>query len=78
MSDDRESLIEAAASPFRQTAADGEIQSAPAWHDLDEEGRREAFERSLVDRRLASALDPSGLSPTARAVLQKIKARDTQ
>lgn len=74
MSDDRESLIEAAASPFRETTAEGHIQSAPAWHDLDEEGRREAFERSVVDRRLAAALDPSGLSPTARAVLQRIKA----
>lgn len=72
MSIEREELIEAAAAAFRETGPDGTIHSASAWHDLDEEGRREAFERALTDRHLEAALDPDGLSTTARAVLQKI------
>jgi hypothetical protein len=73
VSDPRDELIEQAASPFRESGPLGQVQSSPAWHDLDEEGRKEAFERALVDRKLAAATDPQGLSPTARAILKKIR-----
>jgi hypothetical protein len=69
----REELIEQVVSAFRETGSMGQVLSSPAWHDLDEEGRQEAFERALVDRRLLAAADPQGLSPTAKAVLKKIR-----
>jgi hypothetical protein len=69
----RDELIEQVASAFRETGSTGQVQSSPAWHDLDEEGRKEAFERALVDRKLAAAADPQGLSPTARAILKKLR-----
>jgi hypothetical protein len=68
-----DTLIEQVAGAFRETGPSGEVQSSPAWHDLDEEGRREAFERALVDRRLGAAADPKGMSATAKAVLARIR-----
>lgn len=67
----RELLIEEAAGahrPLRQ----GQVGSAPAWHDLDEAGRQQAHERATELREMEAALDPEGLSSTARAVLQRI------
>ena len=69
---ERESLVEAAAGAFRSRAADGRVQAHPAWHDLDEAGRREAFEAARQMRALEAAADPKGLSCTARAVLARI------
>jgi hypothetical protein len=51
------------------------VRSHPAWHDLDEEGRREAFEVARQMRRLEAAADPQGLSATARALLARIRGR---
>jgi hypothetical protein len=48
------------------------VQFHPAWHDLDDAGRRALFEATSRSRRLEAALDPEGLSTTARAVLAKI------
>ena len=70
---DREALIEAVAAAYRARDAHGAVQSHPAWHDLDDEGRREAFELSLSLRALEAALDPEGLSSTAHAVLARIR-----
>lgn len=70
---DREALIEAVAAAYRARDPHGSIQSHPAWHDLDEEGRREAFELARRMRALEAALDPEGLSSTARAVLARIR-----
>ena len=41
---DRENLVERAASAWRPRRPGGGIGSHPAWHDLDEAGRREAFD----------------------------------
>jgi hypothetical protein len=49
------------------------VRSHPAWHDLDAEGRVEAHDRAATSRALESALDPEGLSSTARAVLARIR-----
>jgi hypothetical protein len=51
------------------------VGSLPQWHDLDEGGRREAFEAARLARRLEAALDPDGLSTTARAVLARLDER---
>lgn len=72
--EERESLIEATASAFRARDAHGAVQSLPAWHDLDEAGRIEAFDRARTLRRLEAATSPDGLSGTARAVLARIHA----
>jgi hypothetical protein len=72
---EREALIEAAATAFRSMSPHGDIRTHPAWEDLDEEGRKEAFLLSTKLRQLEAALDQDGLSTTAKAVLQKIKKR---
>ena len=72
---DRESLVEAAAGAWRPRDPDGAVRSHPAWHDLDEEGRREAFEAARQMRQLEAAADPQGLSGTAKAVLARIRGK---
>jgi hypothetical protein len=69
----REELIEAAAGAWRPRRPDGSLGPHPAWADLDEAGRREAFEAARLSRRLEAALDAEGLSSTARAVLARIR-----
>jgi len=59
---DREDLIEAVTSAWRPRDPQGRIEDHPAWHDLDEAGRREAFEATLAARALEAALDPDGLT----------------
>ena len=68
-------LVEAVASAYRARDPAGRIRSHPTWHDLDEDGRREAFEVTRQTRALEAALDPDGLSQTARAVLARIERR---
>jgi hypothetical protein len=71
---DREALIEALAGAYRARDPHGVITSHPAFHDLDDAGRLEAFEAARRLRLVESALDPQGLSTTARAVLARIRA----
>lgn len=72
--DDREVLIEALAGAHRHRGPLGEVRPHPAFFDLDEAGREEAFEVARELRRVEAALDPEGLSTTARAVLARIRA----
>jgi hypothetical protein len=71
MSDERDDLVEQVASAHRPPPR-GTLRYLPAWHDLDEDGRRRAFELARALRTVEAALDPDGLSTTARAVLAKI------
>jgi hypothetical protein len=71
--DEIEALIEAAAGSWRPRDADGQAREHPAWHDLDAEGRALAFEAAATSRRLEAALDPQGLSSTAKVVLARIR-----
>lgn len=73
--DDRRALVEQAAAAWRPTARDGSVRAHPAWHDLDASGRREAFVLAQATRTLEAALDPDGLSTTAKAVLARIRGR---
>ena len=71
MNHDRERLLEEVTTAWR-AGGDTGLSYHPAWHDLDEEGRREAFERTALLRALESALDPDGLSSTGRRVMALI------
>ena len=64
-------LIEQVASAHRPPSID-ELRYHPAWHDLDAAARTRAFELASTLRPLEAALDPEGLSTTARAVLARI------
>jgi hypothetical protein len=69
----REILIEAAAGAWRPARPGGGVGAHPAWHDLDASGREEAFRAARAARKIEAALDPEGLSSTARAVLARIR-----
>jgi hypothetical protein len=71
---DRETLVEQAAGAFRARGPHGEVEASPAFHDLDAPGREEAFAVAARSRALEAAIDPEGLSTTARAVLSRIRA----
>ena len=68
-----EALVEQVTTAFRARDPDGAIRTAPAWHDLSASGREAAFRATVALRRLEAALDPEGLSTTARAVLARVK-----
>nr|HEX4318463.1 hypothetical protein [Kofleriaceae bacterium] len=70
MTDDE--LVEQVTGAARPEPVADELRYLPAWHDLDAAGRDRAFARARVSRRLEAALDPDGLSTTARAVLARI------
>jgi hypothetical protein len=65
-------LVEAACTAWRPNNPRGGLRSHPAWHDLDARGRIEVFEQTRSLRALEAALDPQGLSTTAKAVLARI------
>jgi hypothetical protein len=71
----RAALIEAATTAYRSHTPAAGLRPHPAWFDLDEGGRREAFEAALQSRTLEAALDPRGLSTTGQAVLARIPRR---
>jgi len=71
--EERELLIEQVVAAWRPEDRDGGVRAHPAWHDLDDGGRQEAAKRTAEARRLEAALDPEGLSTTARLVLDKIR-----
>jgi hypothetical protein len=64
-------LIEQAASAHRPRPL-VTLRYHPAWHDLDDEGRARAYELTRALRKAEAALDPEGLSTTARAVLSRL------
>ena len=72
---DDETLIEAVAGAFRERDHRGSVRSHPAWHDLDAAGRERAWAEAARSRVMEAALDPEGLSSTARAVLTRIRNR---
>lgn len=68
----REAEIEKVVGAFRERRHDGDIAFHPSWYDLDSGDRRLAFEQGCLQRSIEAALDPDGLSQTARAVLARI------
>lgn len=72
--EEEEALIEQVAGAYRPRARE-ELRYHPAWHDLGEPERARAFEIARAMRKVEAALDPDGMSTTARAVLARIEGR---
>lgn len=72
MASDDELLREQVLSAWRPRDRDGGVRAHPAWHDLPEQERARAFDQAALARRLEAAMDPEGLSSTARAVLARL------
>ncbi len=70
---EREALIELVVSAFRERDPWGGVGPSPAFFDLSEDERRQAFDEALAQRAVEAALDPEGLTSTARAVLARIR-----
>ncbi|MHC4320381.1 MAG: hypothetical protein ACYS1B_17805, partial [Planctomycetota bacterium] len=66
--EDAEVLLEAATTAYRERDSHGRLKPSPAWADLAPAQRRELLDRQLFARLIEQALDPEGLSSTARAV----------
>ena len=71
--DEKDVLIEQAVSAYRERNASGRILPSATWFDLSEDERDVLFVRQLESRILESALDATGLSSTARAVLSRLR-----
>jgi hypothetical protein len=69
--EDVEVPLEAATGAFRERDSFGRIKPSPAWTDLDPAQRRELYQRQLMARLVERAVDPRGLSSTARTVLER-------
>jgi hypothetical protein len=73
--EERDLLIERVAGAHRARDPFESLKSEPAFYDLDESGRREAYALAVKTRLLEAALDPGGLSSTGHAVLARITDR---
>jgi hypothetical protein len=71
--EERARLVEQAASAWRPPGRDGGVRPHPAWYDLDDAGRLEAFEVAAQERWLEASLDRECLSSTSQAVLARIR-----
>jgi hypothetical protein len=67
-----DTLIEAALTPHRERDRDGRLIPPPAWWDLAPDQLDVLYERQAEARLLESAIDPRGLSGTARAVMARL------
>jgi hypothetical protein len=73
MTTPRDPALDAVTTAWRPRDPGGAVRAHPAWHDLDEDGRREAHDLTRALRTVEAAMDPEGLSTTARAVLRRIR-----
>ena len=65
-------LVESCVTAFRERDAEGRLTPPAAWWDLPPEALDELYAQQLLAREIERALDPQGLSATARAVLTRI------
>jgi hypothetical protein len=69
---EREELLEAAATPYRERDAEGRVLPSPAFMDLDPAARGELAARQSWLREVERALHPLGWSGTVQAVMGRI------
>ncbi len=72
--EERDALIAAAATAYRERDREGRLVPPPAWWDLAPEDREEAYRMQLLAREMERAMDREGQSATVRAVLARIGA----
>jgi hypothetical protein len=71
---EREALIEAVTAAHRTIDPfTRRVRGHEAFHDLDDDGRRVAYERTLATRAIERALDPEGWTTTVRAVMSRLR-----
>jgi hypothetical protein len=70
---ERDLLVEQVLSAHRERDGEGRLLSHPAWHDLPAADRVDAFEATVVLRRMEAALSEDGLSGSGRAVMERIR-----
>jgi hypothetical protein len=73
MTPEQELLLEQVTSAFREEDVDGRLLGGPAFYDLPVDLRVVAHDEIARLRKMEAALDPGGLSTTARAVLERIR-----
>lgn len=69
---ERDILIEASVTAFRERDVDGNPAPPPQWWDLEPAALDELYRRQLEARELERALDPAGETATVKAVLARI------
>lgn len=74
----RDLLIEQATTAWRPHDRQRGVAAHPAFWDLDAAGRVQLHAATERQRLLESAIDPDGLSTTARAVLARIRGGGRQ
>lgn len=67
---ERDALLEAAASAYRDQDSEGRLIPPPAWWDMAPEQRDELFRVQLATRQMEVAA--MGTSGTVRAVMRRI------
>jgi hypothetical protein len=72
---ERARLLELVVSAHRDRDPRGNVRSSPAFFDLDEAGRREAFDETMRSRAMEAALDAEGQSTTVKSVLRAVRGR---
>jgi hypothetical protein len=68
----QDAMVEAVLTPYRSRDPEGRPVPPPAWWDLSPDALEEVHRKAVTIRRLEQALDPRGLSGTARAVMARI------
>lgn len=73
--EERQLLVERVVSAHRALNPFESLKPEPAFYDLDEASRLEAYALATKTRLLEAALDAAGLSSTGRAVLARLVRR---
>jgi hypothetical protein len=75
MTTPRDLPLDAVTTAWRPREPGGAARAHPAFYDLDEASRLQAYELTRALRAAEAALDPQGLSTTGHAVLRRIRGR---
>jgi hypothetical protein len=69
---ERDDLIEASVTAYRERDVDGHPMPPAEWWDLPPEALDELYRRQLLARAIDRAMDPAGQSATVKAVLARV------
>lgn len=69
---ERDILIEASVSAYRERDREGRLIPPAEWWDLPPDAVEELFRRQVLSREVERAMHPEGHSATVRAVLARL------